>query len=201
MGWEWRYFVPSAELAGAEALNGCREDVYFAATTGAGLKLRDGAGELEVKLRTDTVAIAGRGEAEKWKKRHHRGCVSSSGGLDTLDVEACVAETGLSAADLFGQGGAPLARVLCRKDRVHTRHGERTDCLLLGFVGAAAAPALVERWTSVSVEIGDPQALARVVQQTELPDGAVVCGYPGHLAAFARRTLAAAGAEAESDAA
>jgi hypothetical protein len=77
-----------------------------------------------------------------------------------------VAETGLSATELFGPGGAPLAaRVLCRKDRKHTRHGERTDCLLLGFVGGAAAPALVERWTSVSVEIGDPGApLARAVQ-------------------------------------
>ena len=178
MGWEWRYFVPSMMPATADALRGCREDVYYAATAGAGLKLRDGAGELEVKRRTKTALIAGRGEAEKWKKRIHRGCITAAG---DLDVAACVAQTGRSATELFGQGGAPLAaRVLCRKDREHTSHGERTDCLLLGFVGRGAAePVLVERWTSVSVEIGDPEALARAVQVRAAQSDACAAGWAG----------------------
>lgn len=59
----------------------------------------------------------------------------------------------------------------------------------------AASPALLERWESVSVEVGDVEQLDNEVRQTELPDGAVVCGYPGHIAAFAQRALAAAAPE------
>ena len=80
--WEWRYFAPSPLPADASELRGCREDVYFPASSTAGLKLRRGKGKLEVKLCHETCAIAGRGQAECWSKQLSGGCTSARGGID-----------------------------------------------------------------------------------------------------------------------
>jgi len=189
--WEWRYFAPSPLPADASELRACREDVYFPASSTAGLKLRRGKGKLEVKLCHETCAIAGRGQAECWSKQLSGGCTSARG---AIDPQACAVAVGLPEAELFDPAPLPV-RVLCRKDRVHTAHGERTDCLLLAFAadreagGDEEPPILVERWTTVSVEIGSLPRLAEVVQQTELPAGGVVGGYPAMVVDFGRRAL------------
>jgi len=168
MGWEWRYFVrlPPAADSDDALLAGCREDVYFPAGDGAGLKLRNGEGELEVKLRKATRDIEGRGCAENWKKRCFRDCVlDAAGAVDgpRLDLAACVAcasrEFGFMAERVGGSkpvslgradiaqvsaavAGTSRVRVRCRKRRTHTQTGERTECVfLVDDAGAAAAAA------------------------------------------------------------
>eukprot|EP01047_Picozoa_sp_COSAG01_P114940 COSAG01_NODE_43598_length_428_cov_0.775076_1_plen_101_part_10 len=81
----------------------CREDVYFPASSTAGLKLRRGKGKLEVKLCHETCAIAGRGQAECWSKQLSGGCTSARG---AIDPQACAVAVGLPEAELFDP--APL---------------------------------------------------------------------------------------------
>ena len=112
---------------------------------------------------------AGRGLAEKWKKRMHRGCVSDA----HLDAAAAAQAIGVAAEELFAHPQLQGVRVLCRKHRKHTRHGEVTDCLFIAYAAdiailSDAEPILVERWTSTSVEIGGVKSLATEVAKTEL---------------------------------
>ena len=74
--WEWRCFYPLEPLAEGQALplEGYREDVYFPAGPEIGVKLRDGKGKLEVKLRQQEFAIEGHAKAEKWSKSKYKDC-------------------------------------------------------------------------------------------------------------------------------
>eukprot|EP00930_Biecheleria_cincta_P015505 TRINITY_DN12915_c0_g1_i2.p1 TRINITY_DN12915_c0_g1~~TRINITY_DN12915_c0_g1_i2.p1 ORF type:complete len:271 (+),score=44.04 TRINITY_DN12915_c0_g1_i2:106-918(+) len=200
--WEWRYFVqtavPSSDLAGK------REDVYFPASCAAGLKLRNGTGSLEVKLRTGTLEIASRGVAERWTKRLHRSCTKLGSAGPSLELERLSMETGWTAEQLLGEGSSSpgTLRVHCQKDRKHMSHGEVTRCIFLVYQEGRTAPVLAESWQSVSVEISDIARLKCEVQKTALPHGAIVTGYPGIIAQIARRAealLRTASSKGQSD--
>ena len=104
MGWEWRYFTKrELTLDGIKHLCGKREDIYFLGTPGVGLKLRNGNGSLEVKVRADIRAMGEQqGMAEKWVKSIYPGLTKNS---DELDENACLEATGLAPETLFGPSG------------------------------------------------------------------------------------------------
>eukprot|EP01065_Artemidia_motanka_P012497 TRINITY_DN16885_c0_g1_i1.p1 TRINITY_DN16885_c0_g1~~TRINITY_DN16885_c0_g1_i1.p1 ORF type:complete len:217 (+),score=60.70 TRINITY_DN16885_c0_g1_i1:50-652(+) len=193
MGWEWRYFARRALPAdGAKFLAGHREDVYFPGTASVGMKLRDGGGSLEVKVRSDQSEPSDLppscGTAEKWKKSMYEGCVKrGKGEAPRLDGDRCAAVTGMSATELFGEGAQPLpVRVHCRKDREHTATGERTDTVFLAFLDGVEEPVLVERYLSVSVECRVREMREQLAGMS-LPPDAWIGGYPGIVVDIARR--------------
>jgi len=198
MGWEWRYFVflESLPVAGPEQipLAGKREDIYFPASKMVGLKLRHGQGMLEAKLCKKARPIAGRGNAEKWDKSLHGGCVEerrSSGGhsVPYLIVEAVAGATRWREDELFEATSTACMslRVHVRKNRKHTATGESTELVIVVYDEGSEVPLAIERWHTVSVEIRGFELLSEAVLATELPEGALVTGYPGLVATIASR--------------
>lgn len=181
-------------------LAGHREDVYFPASEAAGVKLRNGHGELEVKLRTQASDAGGvlQGCAEYWVKEHHSGCVFNCSGQVQVDAEACASAVGKSVKELFAEGGGrPLPiRVLCRKKRRYINFGtEEVDCVFMAILDGARRPCLVERYRSVSVE-GYIESIVKVVKgMKDVPAEAIVCGYPSIVQTIAKRALAQTGGE------
>ena len=202
--WEWRTFT-RAELPGPDHLQGAREDVYWPACAGLGLKLRDGdESTLEVKVRSElSSAGAVPGRAERWHKRLLRPLSADEGWRAGARPSARAVARVLAAIDAprepFGAfGGAlPPCRVHCRKRRRRTPAGEQVDCVFLAYVdadGPAAPPRLIERWRSTSVETGGELAeLAAAVRAAGATPGAdaEIVGYPGLVVEIALRALAA----------
>eukprot|EP00756_Hemistasia_phaeocysticola_P039327 Hpha_TRINITY_DN16809_c0_g3::TRINITY_DN16809_c0_g3_i1::g.151796::m.151796 len=95
VGWEWRCFVrekkgkeePAAVKDGTEN----RADIYFPAGRTVGLKLRNGEGDLEIKLCHDATQEgelgAGFGKAELWTKSLHPECMTMSQGLVQVNLD------------------------------------------------------------------------------------------------------------------
>lgn len=165
-GWEWRFFVPVPLDEGELPLAGQREDIYFPAGDGLGLKLRNGSSQsLEVKKRLNQSPEG----AEQWSKSLHRGCLNADG---LLDVTRCAEQIGI-APEEFAARGLPVVRV--RKKRRWTELGEEVDCL---FMVEGDQGLIAERYTSVSVEATDLQDVLRVTRQLQLPDNATMAGYP-----------------------
>lgn len=82
-------------------------------------------------------------------------------------------------------------RVLCRKSRRHTCSGEETDCIFLAYVdGQPDEPVLVERYHSVSIELGRVEDIRKEVMKTAVPAGATIAGYPAIVADIGRTALA-----------
>lgn len=195
MGWEWRYFVriPLPD-DGSLPLEGKREDIYFPAGEAAGLKLRNGRGDLEVKLRIRSSDADGSlpSPAEYWDKNLHAGSLVGQAQEVQIDGEACARAVGKPAGELFVAGGGrpQPVRVLCRKHRHYCRYGEEVDCVFIAIVdGQAGRPALVERFRSVSVE-GSIESIAKVVKgMGPLPEDAIVAGYPTIVQSIAHRAL------------
>merc|ERR1719421_487609 len=95
MAWEWLYFVKTClPEDGTLPLEGKREDIYFPASESVGVKLRNGIGSVEVKLRTQASDADGclPAPAEFWKKSKHSGCLIKGEKGDehvVLDAAAC----------------------------------------------------------------------------------------------------------------
>lgn len=196
MSWEWRYFVQTALPAdGSLPLQGQREDVYFPASEAAGIKLRNGQGHLEVKLRTrvSDAGVSLPGRAEYWVKDLHDGCLVREKGEVHVDAAACARSVGKPVQELFSSGSGSVlpVQVLCRKKRRHSRYGEEVDCVFIAIIdGQAGRPALVERYQSVSVEGGCLESIAKVVNgMGPLPSCARVGGYPAIVQDIAQRAL------------
>ncbi|CAL1138822.1 unnamed protein product [Cladocopium goreaui] len=174
-GWEWRFFVPVPLDEGELPLAGQREDIYFPAGDGLGLKLRNGSSQsLEVKKRLNQSPEG----AEQWSKSLHRGCLNADG---LLDVTRCAEQIGI-APEEFAARGLPVVRV--RKKRRWTELGEEVDCL---FMVEGDQGLIAERYTSVSVEATDLQDVLRVTRQLQLPDNATMAGYPQIVQRLAER--------------
>jgi hypothetical protein len=195
MAWEWRYFQPMpAPDDGPLPLQGKREDVYFPAGNDMGMKLRNGSGELEVKSRTQCSNANGKlpSPAEYWVKTIHSDCLDTHSQEPQVDSAACARALGRPAHQLFDKGaGQPLpVRVLCRKSRRHTKHGEEVDCLFIATVnGQNGRHSLIERFRSVSVE-GSLESVAAVVcSMGPVPENAIVGGYPTIVQDIAQRAL------------
>lgn len=166
-GWEWRFFVPVPLDEGELPLAGQREDIYFPAGDGLGLKLRNGSSQsLEVKKRLNQSPEG----AEQWSKSLHRGCLNADG---LLDVTRCAEQIGI-APEEFAARGLPVVRV--RKKRRWTELGEEVDCL---FMVEGDQGLIAERYTSVSVEATDLQDVLR--------DNATMAGYPQIVQRLAER--------------
>lgn len=192
MSWEWRYFAPTPlPEDGSVPLESCREDIYFPSTADAGLKLRNGTGALEVKLLTGTSQIGEHGFAERWEKDLHGGCITHlRGDRPNVDAAAVAHATRCNASELFPLSGVPSpVRVLCRKKRRHTQHGERTDCVFIAHVGGESEPLLIERYVSESVEVGSLKKTRQIVDNLEIPANATITGYPGLVVQVAQRAL------------
>eukprot|EP00435_Cladocopium_sp_Y103_P014331 s4626_g3.t1 len=174
-GWEWRFFVPVPLDEGELPLAGQREDIYFPAGDGLGLKLRNGCSEsLEVKRRLKRAPEG----PEQWRKSLHQGCLNADG---VLDVTRIAEQIGIAPEDL-DLGGLPVVRV--RKKRRWTELGEEVDCL---FMAESDQGLIAERYTSVSVEATDLQDVLRVTRQLQLPEDATMAGYPQIVQRLAER--------------
>jgi hypothetical protein len=176
MGWEWRCFSLLSTHYPGEPLPippTAREDVYFPASPSLGVKLRNGAGLLEVKERTEPPQkMPGlKGNAEYW-----------SGDLVSTD-----AETFLRHRCPDRPTGV---RVHVRKRRAHTRYGEETEAIFMAFLEGRFEPVLIERYFSVSIE-SDLGTISAHVADTPVPDGAIIAGYPTVVLDVARRACAA----------
>eukprot|EP00937_MAST-01D_sp_MAST-1D-sp2_P008158 g8158.t1 len=184
MGWEWRYWIaPEQDWTPVHPKDGggaeeVREDIYFPCGADVGLKLRAGAGGLEVKLRTKAIQLAGRGCAEKWKKAVLGSAVVTrigNGAFIKAGEHARIAcafgaehESALSEALQCNQQRFAGLRVHCRKRRRFTALGERTHCTLIAHkqlrgasgreggsgacVGSTGPPPVEEAWETVCVE-------------------------------------------------
>mmetsp|Transcript_20926 Transcript_20926/g.34865 ORF Transcript_20926/g.34865 Transcript_20926/m.34865 type:complete len:192 (-) Transcript_20926:251-826(-) len=176
-GWEWRFFVPVPLDEGELPLAGQREDIYFPAGDGLGLKLRNGRAQfLEVKKRLKQSPSG----AEQWSKSLHGGCLNADGVLDAT----CAEQIGIAPEDLAS--GLPVVRV--RKQRRWTELGEEVDCL---FMAESDQGMIAERYTSVSVEATDLQDVLRVTRQLRLPENAIMAGYPQIVQRLAERARSA----------
>jgi 8-oxo-dGTP pyrophosphatase MutT (NUDIX family) len=179
-----------------------RRDVYFPASPAVGLKLRNGRGKLEAKIRKDLAAMGGDGGgyADRWKKTMHDpcGCVSASEGV--LSSRQCADLLKLRPEQVFAVPGKesepPLPGnvvVYCRKNRTLTSYGESTVCefTVLALLGDGRQQTLlVEHYQSHSAELQDVKELARVVASLEIPlQEATVCGYPSIVFEMAKRAM------------
>jgi protein-tyrosine phosphatase len=200
----------------------------------AGLKLRNGGGALEVKIRRHTAEMpGGRGLAEYqlhstsawsrlnssvlefclycsdpcsnvglsprsryWEKELYDGCIVTKPAIQ-LDAVAATNATGLTTPELFADPTMEGVHVLCRKDRTYTHCGEQTECLFIAYALDRDDPVLVERWVSISVEVSDLQELTREVGATDLPETAIVGGFPSFVRKFAARALSKVTATSE----
>lgn len=193
-GWEWRYFaeLPMPEGGWRTFLAGAREDIYFPSGPAVGLKLRNGKGELELKIRRETSHVTdeacntssqtqekastscprgiGIGCAEKWEKFLCKNCLE-----DQRMLTAVLRRLGAPVNEVQLSG----IRVHCRKARKHTFYGEETDLLFLVYPSPDSEPALVRRYASRSVELARLEDVMRVAGDLGVPPGAMVTGYPG----------------------
>ena len=216
MGYEYRWFAPAAPEAAARLRAAkLRKDIYFPATDDVGLKLRDGRGNVEVKVCTERSAPSlCDGAIEHWTKKLMRsdsvvadGCIVdftllqsrlealAHEHVDPGSVRAQVAPASVACVDAFDRRHLTVHIV---KERTHTAFGEQQleDATLLlqarrtDTVGREIL--LEEAWRSVAVEVGSAQAIAATVELLETlqpPSDAVVGGYPRMVVLFAQRAL------------
>ena len=202
--WEWRTFT-RAELPGPDHLQGAREDVYWPACAGLGLKLRDGdESTLEVKVRSELSARAPcpaapsagtnaccvrcprtKGGAPARAPRRARSRASSRRSTRRGSrSERSAARCRRAACTAASGGGArpPASRWTASSWRTWTPTARRRR------------RALIERWRSTSVETGGELAeLAAAVRAAGATPGAdaEIVGYPGLVVEIALRALAA----------
>lgn len=162
-GWEWRYFKPIASAALERAR--CRTDVYFPASAGVGVKLRNmERDKLEAK-----VLMAEDGDVGLWHKHYLPYDVNRV--QDITDNDISMLSSGLL--------------VYCRKQKRPTQTGEHCVCTFDVILRGEALPCLTESFESVSVEVGDPDAIRRHLPT--LPDEAFVASFPQVVCDLARR--------------
>lgn len=178
--WEWRYFVKDNVHGPFH-----REDIYFPASPSLGLKLRNGDTRwLEVKVlleqRDNGVGL--------WHKLLTRDCVNAST-KQLVDVEAALfavfrVRSELPEQHLLAHKGL---RVHCLKRKSNTPTGEECQCTFTVYLPGATAPALVESYHSISVELEDPDRISRHLPP--LPQGARVASFPQLVTDLATQAL------------
>ena len=196
MGWEYRWFAPLTDAARLGRLRAgvSREDVYYIATDDLGIKLRNGRGDVEVKVCKERRPAPGGGAMEHWNKYlvSAREVVPDGRRCDrSVLVDKGFRLPKLPDARLEG------LQVHVAKERTHTSFGEVTDVLLRTRILEGGDEPLTheEAWHSLCVEGHDPTDVAQTAQSRpglQPPEGSFVGGYPALVAECARRALARA---------